>query len=423
MKRIIRILTLLFWLVTTWLSAYCTSILIPMDMDQKNHLKAYGIAYFAIKEGVDASWLLNYRGGSFMFTYSSKVEDECIIRGVSYQVIADVQANSIRQEIAAVENNMNEIKLTKVPKIAVYSPKNKLPWDDAVTLVLTYAEIPYDVIYDEEVIKGELPKYDWLHLHHEDFTGQYGKFWGSYRNAAWYIQDVKENEERAKRLGYSKVSEMKLAVVKQIRNFVAGGGYLFAMCSGPDSFDIALAADGVDICDVMFDGDPMDPNAQEKLNYDNTFAFTNFKIEKNPYKYEVSDIDVDPTVHISNRKNDYFTLFEFSAKWDPVPTMLCQNHLTVIPGFMGQTTAFRKALIKPTVTIMGESKIFDEARYIHGEYGKGTWTFYAGHDPEDYQHLVNDPPTDLNLFPNSAGYRLILNNVLFPAAKKEKQKT
>ena len=423
MKRTIRILTFFFLLVTTWLSAFSTSILIPMDLDQKNHLKAYGIAYFAIKEGVDASWLLNYRGGSFMFNYSSKVEDECIIRGVSYQVIADVQANSIRQEIAAVENNMNEIKLTKVPKIAVYSPKNKLPWDDAVTLVLTYAEIPYDVFYDEEVIKGELPKYDWLHLHHEDFTGQYGKFWGSYRNAAWYIQDVKENEERAQRLGYSKVSEMKLAVVKQIRNFVAGGGYLFAMCSGPDSFDIALAAEDVDICDVMFDGDPMDPNAQEKLNYDNTFAFTNFKIEKNPYKYEVSDIDVDPTVHISNRKNDYFTLFEFSAKWDPVPTMLCQNHLTVIPGFMGQTTAFRKALIKPTVTIMGESKIFDEARYIHGEYGKGTWTFYAGHDPEDYQHLVNDPPTDLNLFPNSAGYRLILNNVLFPAAKKEKQKT
>lgn len=423
MKRNIRILSLLFLLVTTWLSAFSTSILVPMDMDQKNHLKAYGIAYFAIKEGVDASWLLNYRGGSFMFAYSSKVEDECIIRGVSYQVIADVQANTIRQEIAAVENNMNEIKLTKVPKIAVYSPKNKLPWDDAVTLVLTYAEIPYDVIYDEEVIKGDLPKYDWLHLHHEDFTGQYGKFWGSYRNAAWYIQDVKENEERAQLLGFSKVSEMKLAVVKQIRNFVAGGGYLFAMCSGPDSFDIALAADGVDICDVMFDGDPMDKDAQEKLNYDNTFAFTNFKIEKNPYKYEVSDIDVDPTVHINNRKNDYFTLFEFSAKWDPVPTMLCQNHLTVIPGFMGQTTAFRKALIKPTVTIMGESKIFDEARYIHGEYGKGTWTFYAGHDPEDYQHLVNDPPTDLNLFPNSAGYRLILNNVLFPAAKKEKQKT
>lgn len=423
MKNILFKLLVLSFLMMTIPSIRATAILIPMDMDQKNHLKAYGIAYYAVKEGVDASWLLNYRGGSFMFSYADKIEDECIVRGVTYQVIADVQANTIRQEIASVENNMNEIKLTKIPKIAVYSPKNKLPWDDAVTLVLTYAEIPYDIIYDEEVIKGELPKYDWLHLHHEDFTGQYGKFWASYKNAAWYIQDVKENEERAQRLGFAKVSQMKLAVAKQIRNFVAGGGYLFAMCSGPDSFDIALAADGVDICDIMFDGDPMDPNAQEKLNYDNTFAFTNFKIEKNPYKYEVSDIDVDPSVHISNKKNDFFTLFEFSAKWDPVPTMLCQNHTSVIPGFMGQTTAFRKSLVKPTVTIMGESKVFDEVRYIHGEFGKGTWTFYAGHDPEDYQHLVNDPPTDLNIFPNSPGYRLILNNVLFPAAKKEKQKT
>lgn len=423
MKNILFKLLALSFLMMTIPSIWATAILIPMDMDQKNHLKAYGIAYYAVKEGVDASWLLNYRGGSFMFSYADKIEDECIVRGVTYQVIADVQANTIRQEIASVENNMNEIKLTKIPKIAVYSPKNKLPWDDAVTLVLTYAEIPYDIIYDEEVIKGELPKYDWLHLHHEDFTGQYGKFWASYKNAAWYIQDVKENEERAQRLGFAKVSQMKLAVAKQIRNFVAGGGYLFAMCSGPDSFDIALAADGVDICDIMFDGDPMDPNAQEKLNYDNTFAFTNFKIEKNPYKYEVSDIDVDPSVHISNKKNDFFTLFEFSAKWDPVPTMLCQNHSSVIPGFMGQTTAFRKSLVKPTVTIMGESKVFDEVRYIHGEFGKGTWTFYAGHDPEDYQHLVNDPPTDLNIFPNSPGYRLILNNVLFPAAKKEKQKT
>lgn len=423
MKNILSKLLVLSFLMMIIPSLWATVILIPMDMDQKNHLKAYGIAYFAVKEGVDASWLLNYRGGSFMFSYADKIEDECIVRGVTYQVIADVQANSIRQEIASVENNMNEIKLTKIPKIAVYSPKNKLPWDDAVTLVLTYAEIPYDIIYDEEVIKGDLPKYDWLHLHHEDFTGQYGKFWASYKNAAWYIQDVKENEERAQRLGFAKVSQMKLAVAKQIRNFVAGGGYLFAMCSGPDSFDIALAADGVDICDIMFDGDPMDPDAQEKLNYDNTFAFTNFKIEKNPYKYEVSDIDVDPSVHVSNKKNDFFTLFEFSAKWDPVPTMLCQNHTSVIPGFMGQTTAFRKSLVKPTVTIMGESKVFDEVRYIHGEFGKGTWTFYAGHDPEDYQHLVNDPPTDLNIFPNSPGYRLILNNVLFPAAKKEKQKT
>lgn len=403
--------------------AFSTHILIPMDMEQSNHLKAYGIAYYAVSQQIDMSWLLNYRGGSFMCAYNDAVENECRVRGVSFQVIADIQAQQILSEIAAVENNMNEIRLTKEPKIAVYSPKNKLPWDDAVTLVLTYAEIPYTVIYDEEVINGELPKYDWLHLHHEDFTGQYGKFWGSYRNAKWYVDDVKENEDRAARLGFAKVSQMKLAVAKSIRDFVAGGGYLFAMCSGPDSYDIALAAEGVDICDVMFDGDPMDPQAQSKLNYDNCFAFTNFHIVTNPYEYEVSDIDVKPTLHMTNKSNDFFTLFEFSAKWDPVPTMLCQNHMNVIPGFMGQTTAFRKEVIKPTVTIMGESAQFDEARYIHGEYGKGTWTFYAGHDPEDYQHLVNDPPTNLDLFPNSAGYRLILNNVLFPAAKKQQQKT
>ena len=418
-----RLVFSLFFIIICATSAFCTHILIPMDMGQTNHLKAYGIAYYAVSHQVDMSWLLNYRGGSFMCQYNSDIENECSIRGVSYQIIADIQAQQILSEIAAVENNMNEIRLTKEPKIAVYSPKNKLPWDDAVTLVLTYAEIPYTVIYDEEVIKGELPKYDWLHLHREDFTGQYGKFWASYRNAKWYQDDVKENEERAAQLGFAKVSQMKLAVAKGIRDFVAGGGYLFAMCSGPDSYDIALAAEGVDICDIMFDGDPMDPQAQSKLNYDNCFAFTNFKIETNPYVYEVSDIDVNPILHMTNKSSDYFTLFEFSAKWDPVPTMLCQNHLTVIPGFMGQTTAFRKELIKPTVTIMGETQLFNEARYIHGEYGKGTWTFYSGHDPEDYQHLVNDPPTNLDLFPNSAGYRLILNNVLFPAAKKQQQKT
>ena len=419
MKRLFVTIALLLSLIP----AFSTHILIPMDLEQSNHLKAYGIAYYAVAHQIDMSWLLNYRGGSFMCAYTDAVENECRVRGVTFQIIADIQAQQILSEIAAVENNMNEIRLTKEPKIAVYSPKNKLPWDDAVTLVLTYAEIPYTVIYDEEVINGELPKYDWLHLHHEDFTGQYGKFWASYRNAKWYQEDVKENEERAARLGFAKVSQMKLAVAKGIRDFVAGGGYLFAMCSGPDSYDIALAAEGVDICDVMFDGDPMDPQAQSKLNYDNCFAFTNFRIVTNPYEYEVSDIDVKPTLHMTNKSNDFFTLFEFSAKWDPVPTMLCQNHLNVIPGFMGQTTAFRKDVIKPTVTIMGESPQFDEARYIHGEYGKGTWTFYAGHDPEDYQHLVNDPPTNLDLFPNSAGYRLILNNVLFPAAKKQQQKT
>lgn len=419
MKKIVLILLALIYSST----AFCSYILIPMDLEQHNHLKAYGIAYYAVTRQIDMSWLLNYRGGSFMCQYNSAVENECRIRDVSYQVIADIQAQSILDEIAAVENNMNEIRLTKEPKIAVYSPKNKLPWDDAVTLVLTYAEIPYTIIYDEEVIKGELPKYDWLHLHHEDFTGQYGKFWANYRNAQWYQEDVKENETRAAQLGFAKVSQMKLAVAKGIRDFVAGGGYLFAMCSGPDSYDIALAAEGVDICDVMFDGDPMDPQAQSKLNYDNCFAFTDFKIETNPYVYEVSNIDVDATTHLTNKSNDYFTLFEFSAKWDPVPTMLCQNHLKVIPGFMGQTTAFRKELVKPTVTIMGEAAQFDEVRYIHGEYGKGTWTFYSGHDPEDYQHVVNDQPTELDMYPNSAGYRLILNNVLFPAAKKQQQKT
>lgn len=418
-KKITILLIILYFTATS----FASYLFIPMDLTQKNHLKAYGITFLSISKGIDVSWLLNYQGGSFMMIYNSTIEDECVIRGVSYQVIADVQASSILTEISATENNMDEIRLTKVPKIAVYSPKNKLPWDDAVTLALTYAEIPYDIIYDEEVLTGVLPKYDWVHLHHEDFTGQYGKFWGSYRNASWYIEDVKANEEMATKLGFSKVSQMKLAVAKKIRDFVAGGGYLFAMCSGPDSFDIALSADGVDICDTPFDGDPIEPNAQSKLNYENCLAFTNFNIVLNPYTYEISDIDIDPNLHLSNKKNDYFTLFEFSAKWDPIPTMLCQNHQNVLSGFMGQTTGFKKSKLKPHVILLGETKLFDEARYIHGSFGKGTFTFYSGHDPDDYQHFIYDPPTDLNLYPNSPGYRLILNNVLFPAAKKEKQKT
>lgn len=420
MLKKLSILFIILYYTTTSFASY---LFIPMDLTQKNHLKAYGITFLSISKGIDVSWLLNYQGGSFMMIYNNTIEDECVIRGVAYQVIADVQASSILTEISSNENNMDEIRLTKVPKIAVYSPKNKLPWDDAVTLALTYAEIPYDIIYDEEVLSGVLPKYDWVHLHHEDFTGQYGKFWGSYRNAAWYIEDVKANEEMAAKLGFSKVSQMKLAVAKKIRDFVAGGGYLFAMCSGPDSFDIALAADGVDICDTPFDGDPIEPNAQSKLNYENCLAFTNFNIVLNPYTYEISDIDIDPNLHLSNKKNDYFSLFEFSAKWDPIPTMLCQNHQNVLAGFMGQTTGFKKSKLKPNVILLGETKLFDEARYIHGSFGKGTFTFYSGHDPDDYQHFIYDPPTDLNLYPNSPGYRLILNNVLFPAAKKEKQKT
>jgi len=421
MKLKAFVLFLMFLLATVY--SYAAYLLIPMDLQQKNHLKAYGIAYFAIARDIDVSWLLNYRGGSFMMIYNSKIEDECVIRGVSYQVIADVQAAGILNEIAATESNMDEVKLTKVPKIAVYTPKSKLPWDDAVTLALTYAEVPYDMIYDEEVMNDVLPNYDWLHLHHEDFTGQYGKFWSAYKNAAWYIEDVRRQEATAAKLGFKKVSQLKLAVAKKIRDFVMGGGYMFAMCSATDSFDVALAADGIDICEIPFDGDPMDPQAQQKLNYDNCFAFTDFILVTNPHIYEISDIDVNPTMHIQNKKNDYFTLFEFSAKWDPVPTMLTQNHQKVIPGFMGQTTAFNNNRIKPHVIILGETKIFNEARYIHGTYGKGTFTFYGGHDPEDYQHFVGDPPTDLNLHPNSPGYRLILNNVLFPAAKKQKQKT
>lgn len=420
---IFRSLILLFLIfamaVQTVDAAY---LLMPMDKSQKNHLKAYGIAYWALRQDVEISWLLNYKGGSFMCKHYKEIENECLIRGVSFEVIADVQAASILQHIAQPEINMEEVKLHKAPKIAVYGPKNMLPWDDAVTLALHYAEIPYDLVYDEEVLQGVLPVYDWLHLHHEDFTGQYGKFWWAYKNATWYVEDVKLQEAAAQKLGFKKVSQMKLAVAKKIRDFVAGGGYLFAMCSAPDSYDIALAAEGVDICEVMFDGDPIEPNAQNKLDYSKCFAFTNFKISVNPYEYEISSIDVTQTRKVLPN-NDFFTLFDFSAKWDPVPTMLCQNHESVIKGFMGQTTAFNKKYIKPNVLIMGENKGAGEVRYIHGEFAKGTWTFYGGHDPEDYQHLVGDPPTDLNLFPNSPGYRLILNNILFPAARKQKQKT
>ena len=402
--------------------AKAASILIPMDETQHDHLKSYGIAFWVLKNGEEVDWLLNYRGGSFMLKYSQKAESECKIRGVSYEVLADAKVTSILTEITDPSVNMDLVKLEKAPKMAVYSPKSKLPWDDAVTLVLTYAEIPYTVLYDEEIIKGELPKYDWLHLHHEDFTGQYSKFYSAFHNAAWYVEDQQRQEALAKKLGFKKVSQMKLAVAKDIRDFCSGGGFLFAMCSGTDTFDIALAAEGTDICERIFDGDAADPNAQSKLDFNNTFAFQNFKLDENPYSHSFSNIDVTPTRTVS-RSDDFFTLFDFSAKWDVVPSMLTQNHDKVIKGFMGLTTAFRESLIKPNVLILGELKSAGEARYIHGDYGKGQWTFYGGHDPEDYQHAIGDPPTDLKLHPNSPGYRLILNNVLFPAAKKKKQKT
>lgn len=417
-----KYLILLLFCICSLRTAQAAYILIPMDEAQSNHLKAYGVAYWILTNQLEVDWLLNYRGGSFMFRQVPAIEKELKIRGVSYSVIADAQAAAIIDEIARPEVNMDLVKLEKPPKMAVYSPKDKLPWDDAVTLVLTYAEIPYDVIYDEEVITGKLPLYDWLHMHHEDFTGQYGKFYANYHTAAWYQEQVRTDEAMAQKLGFSKVSDMKGAVARKIKDFTAGGGFLFSMCSGTDSYDIALAAEGVDICEKMYDGDGSTPNYNSKLDFSKTFAFRDFKLVTNPLEYEFSDIDMTTQRRIP-RNEDVFVLFEFSAKWDPVPTMLCQNHEQVIKGFMGQSTAFKKSLIKPEVLIMGENKAAGEARYIHGEYGKGTWTFYGGHDPEDYQHLVGDPPTDLALHPNSPGYRLILNNVLFPAAKKKKQKT
>lgn len=403
-------------------SCFASFILVPMDKTQNDHLKAYGIAFLALERDQEISWLLNYRGGSFLMPTNNFIKGECSLRGVSFEIISDATARSITIEIARDEVNMDNVKLHKAPKIAVYSPDGKNPWDDAVTLALNYAEIKYDLIYDADIIGAKLSDYDWLHLHHEDFTGQYGKFYASYRHMKWYKDDVQRNMDTAKQLGFDKVSKMKLAVSINIRNFVREGGFLFAMCSATDSFDIALAAQNTDICSNMFDGDGMASDAQEKLDYSQTLAFKDFSLEKNPFVYEYSDIDATMTRRIP-KKDDFFTLFDFSAKWDPVPTMLCQNHKNLIKGFMGQTTAFKTEFIKSDVLILGENKSAKEARYIHGTLEKGTWTFYAGHDPEDYQHRVGDKPTELKLHKNSAGYRLILNNVLFPAAKKKKRKT
>ena len=420
--KISKKLILVFLLCSIIFSAKAAYIFIPMDESQSNHLKAYGIAFYAIEREVKVNWLLNYQGGSFMIKYNKKIENECNIRGVSFNVIADVQSTQILQSISSPEVNQDVVRLEKAPKIAIYSPSNKQPWDDAVTLALAYAEIPYEVIYDEEVLSGLLPMYDWLHLHHEDFTGQYGKFYKTFKNATWYKDQKIAYEKLAKKLGYEKVSKEKLAVAKKIKDFVHGGGFLFAMCSATDSYDIALAAEGTDICAQMFDGDATSPSAEEHLDFSRTLAFKDFTLVKNPNQYEFSSIDATQSRRI-NAKIDFFTLFDFSAKWDPVPTMLCQNHMQVIKGFMGQTTAFKNQYIKSDVLIMGETKATNEARYIHGEFGNGTWTFYGGHDPEDYQHKVGDPKTDLSLHPNSPGYRLILNNILFPAAKKKKLKT
>ena len=398
-------------------------ILLPMDeTTQKNHLKAYGITYWALDKQYKASWLLNYRGGSFLLPDAPEIRKECQIRGVSFEILSDAEEATMLAEISSPSQNMETVVLEKAPKIAVYSPPGKQPWDDAVTMVLTYAEIPFKVVYDEEVLSDQLLLYDWLHLHHEDFTGQYGKFYGGYRNAPWYIEQKAAAEALAAKLGFAKVSQDKLAVAKKIRDFVIGGGFMFAMCSATDSFDIALAADGVDICEPMFDGDDSEANYQSKIDYSKTFAFKDFILDRKPEHYEFSDIDMTEKRRIPFEK-DYFTLMEFSAKWDVIPTMLCQNHTQLVKGFMGQTTSFDSELIKSSILVLGKNELNDEARYIHGQKGKGFFTFYGGHDPEDYQHRVGDEPTVLDLHPNSPGFRLILNNVLFPAARKKPQKT
>jgi hypothetical protein len=400
-------------------------LLIPMDLQQTDHLKAYGIAYLALTRGYMVDWLLNYRGGSFLVDYSESLAGECRIRNVLATGTSAAEAAQIFAEVQRDDNNMDVVRLEKAPTIAVYVPPGFQPWDDAVRLALEYAEIKYDKLWDEEVLAGKLAQYDWLHLHHEDFTGQYGKFYASFAGAGWYQEQQAMQEREAKRLGYRKVSELKKAVARTIKEYVAGGGFMFAMCSATDTYDIALAAENTDICDVMYDGDPPDRDAQQRLDFSKTLAFTDFTLETNPLRYEYSDIDQPPSdmLGLQNPDTDYFTLFEFSAKFDPVPTMLTQNHVNVIHGFLGQTTRFKKSLIKRTVIILAEQQGTDQVQYLHGNYGRGTFTFYGGHDPEDYQHAVGDPPTDLSLHKNSPGYRLILNNILFPAAKKKQQKT
>lgn len=419
-KTRLLILSLFF---TIWgQSVQAAYLLIPMDESQTNHLKAYGIAYLTLEKGLSLEWLLNYQGGSFLIALSPDIQKECNLRNVKTEVISDARRNLIINQISRPDENMEVIKLEKAPKMAVYAPPEKQPWDDAVMMALDYAEIPYDLLYDGEILEGKLEGYDWLHLHHEDFTGQYGKFYRTFGHMAWYQKQVSDNEQMARKYGFAKVSQMKLIVAKTIKAYVAQGGFLFAMCSGADSFDIALAAEGLDICESMYDGDPADSDYQSKLDFSKTLAFQNFTIKEDPFEYEYSSIDATQDRNIAPNQ-DYFTLFDFSAKWDPVPTMLCQNHTRIIKGFMGQTTSFFKEFVKPNVQIMGENTQHKETRYLHGELGKGTWTFYGGHDPEDYSHLVGDEPTNLELFPNSPGYRLILNNVLFPAAKKKKLKT
>jgi hypothetical protein len=422
MRRFIIALTISGMNLLFAASAWSQKLLIYMDLKQTDHLKAYGVAYWALDHGVNVEWLLNYRGGSFLMDYNAEIERECRVRGVAFATVGG-EAAQIYADIEA--GNMEVVLLEKAPAIVIYTPQNKQVWDDAVTLALTYAEIPYETVWDEEVLRGDLEKYDWLHLHHEDFSGQYGRFYASFSTTPWYQEEVAINEAMAKKLGFAKVSELKKAVARAIKEYVTRGGFLFAMCSATDTFDLAMAAGNTDICAAIFDYDPPSPNAQNELDFSQALAFENFTLEMNPLVYEFSDIDFPPSTNprVRSADADFFTLFEFSAKYDPVPTMLTQDHVSVVKGFMGQTTGFKRAVIKKSVTILAEVPGTEEVKYIHGNLGRGTFTFYGGHDPEDYQHMVYDPPTQLSLHKNSPGYRLILNNILFPAAKKKKRKT
>ncbi len=424
-QRYIRSTVLVFLLTLgggAALHAQTSKLLIPMDNVQTDHLKAYGIAYWILGKGYEVDWLLNYRGGSFMVEYADFLAAECRIRGVTFESVSGAGAAVIYSEVQSESANMDVVRMETAPKVAVYVPPGFQPWDDAVTMAMEYAEIPYDKIWDKEVMEGKLKEYDWLHLHHEDFTGQYGKFYATHRFEPWYQQQVALLETTAQELGYKKVSQLKLDVAKTIKEYIAGGGFLFAMCSATDTYDVALAAQNTDICAAIFDGDPADPDMQNKLDFSQTLAFENFTVEQDPYQYEYSSIDVQPNLY-SAPANDRFTLFDFSAKHDPVPSMLTQCHVGVVSGFLGQTTAFHKEFVKKNVIVLAERDGTDEVKYITGNFGRGTFTFYAGHDPEDYQHAIHDPPTDLALHKNSPGYRLILNNILFPSAKKKKQKT
>lgn len=413
----------LFVIIFLFEFIFSQKILIPMDQVQKDHLKAYGTTFWVLGEKIKVEWLLNYRGGSFLMDSYPKIEQECRLRGVSFEIINVDQNLAIYNEIEI--NNMDIVLLEKPPKIAIYTPPNKQPWDDAVTLALTYAEVPYKTLWDEEVFNGTLSQYDWLHLHHEDFTGQYGKFYRNYHTASWYIDQQNQFEQMAKKLGFDSVHTQKKMLAQMIKNYVNNGGFLFAMCSATDSFDIALATQNIDVAHSVFDGTPIQKDLIDKLKYNETLAFNDFKIISDPMVYEYSDIDYPPSNNpiVRGAEADYFTLFSFSAKYDPVPTMLTQNHVSNIKGFMGQTTGYNRKKIKKHITILGEDQTNPQVKYIHGNYGKGTFTFLGGHDPEDYQHFVGDPQTELSLHRNSPGYRLILNNILFPAARKKERKT